>query len=119
MFAERLNELRKNKGLNQPELAKELNVAKQTVSNWENNNRTPDNEMLIKIANYFDVSLDYLLGRTDNPNYSVLSTNYKGNNVEIVINSKTNNYSQEQIQTLFDKLSSIGINVDDLIEEKK
>lgn len=117
MFAERLNELRKNKGLNQTELAKELNVAKQTVSNWENGNRNPDNDMLIKIANYFEVSLDYLLGRTENPDYSVISTNYKGNTIDIVVKSKTNTYSQEQIQELFDKLSSIKINVDDLIEK--
>ena len=117
MFAERLNELRKNKGLNQPELAKELNVAKQTVSNWENNNRTPDNEMLIKIANYFDVSLDYLLGRTDNPNCSVLSTNYKGKEIELTINSKSNNYTQEQIQALVDKLSELYVDVEKLIDK--
>lgn len=44
------------------ELAKELNVTKQSVSNWENDNIQPSVEMLEKIANVFSVSIDYLLG---------------------------------------------------------
>lgn len=117
MFSKRLYELRINKGLTQPELAKDLNVAKQTISNWENDNRSPDNEMLIKIANYFDVSLDYLLGRTDNPNYSLLKTNYKGKDIRLTINSKSNNYTQEQIQALVDKLSEMYVDVEKLIDK--
>ena len=47
------------------ELAKELFVTKQCVSNWENGNIIPSVEMLIKIAKYFSVSTDYLLGLDD------------------------------------------------------
>lgn len=65
MFEEIIKDLRLNRGLNQVELAKELFVTKQTVSNWENGNLMPSVDMLIKIADYFSVSTDYLLGLDD------------------------------------------------------
>lgn len=64
-LGDRLRELRNELNLEQKELAKYLNVHKGTVSNWENNKRSPDKEMLSKIASYFNVTTDYLLGRTD------------------------------------------------------
>ena len=62
MLNERIKELRLANGLTQVELAKDLNVTKQCVSNWENNNIQPSVDMLIKLAKYFSVSCDYLLG---------------------------------------------------------
>ncbi len=67
-FGNVLKELRNEKHLTGEELGKKLNVTKVAISNWENGNRTPDTDMLKKIANYFEVSLDYLLGRTDERN---------------------------------------------------
>lgn len=64
-LAGRLREERIKKNLNQPELAKILNVTKQTVSNWENNNRVPDVLTLEKLADLYDCSVDYLLCRTN------------------------------------------------------
>lgn len=61
MLNERIKELRISNGLTQVELATGLNVTKQCVSNWENNNIQPSVDMLIKIAKYFSVSTDYLL----------------------------------------------------------
>lgn len=58
-----MRELRTKKGLEQKELASILKVHKGTISNWENNKRVPDNEMLLTIADFFGVSTDYLLGR--------------------------------------------------------
>lgn len=58
-----IRELRIKKGLEQKELANILKVHKGTISNWENNKRVPDNEMLLTIADFFGVSTDYLLGR--------------------------------------------------------
>ena len=58
-----IKQLRIERGLNQVQLAKKLSVTKQTVSNWENDNILPSIEMLIKIADFFNVSTDYLLGR--------------------------------------------------------
>lgn len=47
-------------------IAKELGITQRTFSNYESGKRQPDPEMLIKMADYFDVSVDYLLGRNDN-----------------------------------------------------
>lgn len=57
--------LRNEKGYSQKELAEMINVAQNTVSNWENGTREPDNATLIKLAKLFNCSTDYLLGRTD------------------------------------------------------
>lgn len=62
MFAERVKELRIAMNLNQVELGEKLGVSKQSVSNWENDNIQPSIDMLIKIAKFFHVSADYLLG---------------------------------------------------------
>lgn len=61
----RLKELRKMRKISQLKLALDLNMNQNTVSRYENLEREADYETLIKIADYFDVSLDYLLGRTD------------------------------------------------------
>lgn len=61
----KIRELRLAHGLNQVELAKRLSVKKQTVSNWENNNIQPSIDMLVKIADCFSVTTDYLLGRDE------------------------------------------------------
>lgn len=74
-FGNRLKSLRKTKNLTQEELAKLLNIAKSTVSNWENENRFPDKDMLNKLVNFFDVSLDYLFGRTDEEKSNIVTYN--------------------------------------------
>ena len=61
---ENIKKLRIARGLNQVEFAKALSVTKQCVSNWENDNVLPSIEMLVKIADFFSVTTDYLLGRT-------------------------------------------------------
>ncbi|MBP3666212.1 MAG: helix-turn-helix transcriptional regulator [Clostridia bacterium] len=65
MLNERIRKLRLERGWSQVELAKKLNVTKQSVSNWENDNIQPSIEMLIKLAKVFAVSTDYLLGLED------------------------------------------------------
>lgn len=62
-FSIRLKELREQKGLSQAQLAKELNVGIGSVGMWESTLRTPPAKRLQAIANYFGVSVDYLLGR--------------------------------------------------------
>lgn len=61
MFGDMIKNLRQSRGLNQVQVADSLNVSKQTVSNWENNNILPSIEMLVKISQFFSVSTDYLL----------------------------------------------------------
>lgn len=62
MLGDRIRELRRSHSLSQVELAEQLHVSKQTISNWENNNIPPSIDTLIRIATFFDVSTDYLLG---------------------------------------------------------
>lgn len=61
----RLKELRKKKGMSQQRLAMELNVNQNTISRYETGEREADYKTLILIADYFNVSIDYLLERTD------------------------------------------------------
>ncbi len=65
MLNERIKLLRTAKSISQVELAKHLNVTKQSISNWENDNIQPSIEMLMKLATFFSVSTDYLLGIED------------------------------------------------------
>lgn len=64
---ERLKELRITNNLKQNEFGNLFNVSDRTVRHYENGDREPNIEKLIAIADYFDVSLDYLVGRSDNP----------------------------------------------------
>ena len=64
----RLRELRKKRKISQLKLAMDLNTNQNTISRYENLERQADYQTLIMFADYFNVSLDYLLGRTDNPN---------------------------------------------------
>ena len=68
-LADRIKELRKLKDLTQADLGKILGVGKTTISMYENGNSSPNDEIKLKIAEYFNVSTDYLLGKTDIKNY--------------------------------------------------
>ena len=63
----RLRELRKRRGISQIKLAMDLCTTQNTISRYETGDREPGITDLIKISNYFNVSVDYLLGLTDNP----------------------------------------------------
>lgn len=63
----RLKELRLGAGLSQAALGKELGMTEQAVQKYEYGERVPAFDKLILFADYFDVSIDYLCGRTDNP----------------------------------------------------
>lgn len=65
MLNENIKRLRMARGLNQVEFAKVMGVSKQCVSNWENDNVMPSIEMLIKIADFFNVTTDHVLGRDE------------------------------------------------------
>ncbi|EHQ8834537.1 helix-turn-helix transcriptional regulator [Enterococcus faecalis] len=64
-FTERLKELRKKNKLTQEELAKALGISRDVYANWENGRAKPDFLQLSNIADYFDTSIDYLVGRVD------------------------------------------------------
>ena len=71
MLGTRIKELRKEFGLSQVELAMRMEVTKQTISKWENENIQPSIDMLVGLSNVFNVTTDYLLGLDDVPRLSI------------------------------------------------
>lgn len=71
MLNSRIQKLRQSCGWSQIALAQKLQVSKQAVSNWENDNIQPSIEMLVRLSNVFGVTTDYLLGREDIPRLDV------------------------------------------------
>lgn len=85
-FGDRLRKLRLENNMTQEDLSKKLNVSRATVGRYETNERFPDKNILKEIADTFEVSIDYLLGRTDNRNGSTFwretpDTKYVENNL--------------------------------------
>ena len=66
-FSQRLKELRQTKKVKQKELAELFSITPRTWRFYEAGKREPNIASLIKIADYFDISIDFLVGRTDNP----------------------------------------------------
>jgi len=61
----RIRELRKDRGLTQLQFCQKFNITQSTISGWECGKWQPDNETLLKLADYFGVTVDYLLGRNE------------------------------------------------------
>ena len=66
-IGEKIFELRKEKGVSQETMAFELNVSRQAVSKWETDQSIPDLDKIKSLAEYFNVSIDYILCRTSKP----------------------------------------------------
>ena len=73
MFKDRVRELRLEKGLKQEEIANSLGVVRTTYTKYETGEREPSFEIMSKLANFFDVSIDYLIGRVDRRELTVLT----------------------------------------------
>lgn len=93
-FQNVLKSLRKSNGLTQDELAKALKVSRSTIGMYENGSREPDYETLESIADYFNVDIDYLLGRT-------LKTTK-------IIKPQTITAHVPKIMTYYDQLNDLG-----------
>lgn len=97
MVANRLKKLRKEAGLTQKQLADKLNISPSTVAMYESGKRTPDPKVVVTIAEFFNVSTDYLLRTKQNP---------------LTQEHLTNTYSQiaedlgEDIQVMFHDITS-------------
>lgn len=65
LFHERLKSLREDKDLTQLEVAEALNITRTALANYENAIREPNLSLLVKMADYYNVTLDYLLCRTN------------------------------------------------------
>lgn len=73
-IGKRIITLRSKHGVTQTELGNAIGVGKTTISNYETGYSTPDAETLVKIADFFDVSLDYLFARTNEPDHPTKTT---------------------------------------------
>ena len=67
-FSERIIEIKLNKNLLQKDIANAIGVSPRNYQRYEKGEQQPTLPIVIKLADYFDVSIDYLVGRTDNPN---------------------------------------------------
>ena len=107
-----LRELRTQKGLTQAELSKTLQVSASSIGMYEQGRREPDNETLGKIANYFNVTTDYLLGRTDEPQGTGFQKGLLGDTTQdshIVMTSNTLGDSDtDDIQRRYSQLDEAG-----------
>ena len=65
MIGQRIKDLREERGLKQIELAGKMKVSTSALSDWESGKRKPDHDSLIILADFFDVTTDYILGRED------------------------------------------------------
>ena len=102
-FGELLATLRKEKGVLQKDVAAYLNVTVATISNYEKGVHSPDYETLVKLADFFDVSTDYLLQRTDyKVGISILNRHLLANyTVSDLLNTLTD-LDQGSVQMLLD-----------------
>ncbi|MCM1062676.1 MAG: helix-turn-helix domain-containing protein [Eubacterium sp.] len=111
VIAERLKNLREKLGVSQAKLAKEIGIAQTSVNRYETDKVTPTVETLLWYADRFDVSLDYIFGRTDNPqgiNYKyqpkVIETDEKMEKfVEMCFNPKSP-YNAQLKQAILDMI---------------
>ena len=76
-YYERIRELREDNDMSQEKLSKLLNIGQQTLSQYESNKRKLPIDLLEKYAEIFNVSIDYIMGRTDNPETNKSTTNIK------------------------------------------
>lgn len=111
-FSTMLVTLRKNKGLSQEKLASDIGVARYTISDWENERTQPDNDSLLDLATYFNVTVDYLLGRTAVRSELDLSKIQDARYIkELLIENEIlpedQNLTEEELNKLFKKIADI------------
>jgi len=97
-FGSRLSELRKNKNLTMKDLANEIGVSRTTISRYENDSRQPSKEVLEVLADYFEVTTDYLLGRTNQKYFSQDET------IAFHAKGDLNEEDQKMVRDLIDRL---------------
>ena len=119
-FGKRIKSLRQKKGLTQVELGKILNVTDLAVTKWESDASLPNTITLIKIADYFNVSIDYLLCRTDIHKEKVYKLDIDSNNINVEIHKNyPYNLSPEEVEILINQIKDVGFDIDKLIKNIK
>lgn len=96
----RLKEIRTSHNISQMKLSEIIGVSRSTVSMWESGSSQPDYETLIKIADYFDCSTDYLLGRVSHPTYEIRKAPPESGAKEYAVDANAPDLTVEEIQEL-------------------
>lgn len=124
-FGERLRRVRREQFIRQRQLANHLNIAVSTLSQYENDKRHPNFDILSQISQYFNVSTDYLLGVDNNERSNLIKDiesvdeQLEGLSYQELLNKITNNLvsmsrhhdtkSLQILHTLYDSINSIGV----------
>ena len=96
----RIRELRKERNLTMKRLGEAIGVAESTISLYENGKRQPDNDTLQKLADYFNVSVDYILGRTDDMNQNPGEENISFDDFTYAMYNESKELTEEDKQAL-------------------
>lgn len=101
-FEDRLTNLRNKRNISQYEVAEKLNVDRSRYCKWEQGKSRPSYEMLAQIADFFNVTTDYLLGRTDDPKIHVIENpkQLEPLGVTEVRRTGTDPFTAEQIEAI-------------------
>ena len=113
MFSIRLKELRTLKGLSQRELAAIFKVSTGTVGNWEVGTREPDFKMTMQLADFFQVSVDYLMGHNTEPPTTNNTMTYTNDEQKLISDYRSLNFAckklvKQTIETLKNSTASSG-----------
>jgi|SRR5690625_134517 len=114
VLSRRLKNLREERGYLQKYVADKIGVRSNTLSGYENGTRSPDPDMLVSLANLYDVTTDYLLGKTEKPNVT------EDDEKAALIEEMAKKYPDADI--MFDNLAEMTVEqlreVDDFIKFK-
>ena len=106
-LSEKLKIYRINKGLSQEKIAEDLEISQPLIAKWESHQSTPSPEMLDYIADYFNVSADYLIGRSKYKNLEA-----DNNELDNVLFSKAKDLTDDEKKTIINVINAIIKDVD-------
>lgn len=103
-----LKKIRELRGKKQKQAAQDLGIGISTFSQYETGKREPDNKTLIKLADYFDCSTDFLLGRVDEPNFEIRKAPSEdgAETAYVEVERNTPEFSEDEIKVLWKFLDS-------------
>ncbi len=107
MFGDIFKELRLEKKLSQEKIAEDLEISQPLIAKWESHQSTPSPEMLDYIADYFNVSVDYLIGRSKYRNLEA-----ENSELDNVLFSKAKDLTDEEKKTIINVINAIKKEVD-------
>lgn len=107
MFGDIFKELRLEKKLSQEKIAEDLEISQPLIAKWESHQSTPSPEMLDYIADYFNVSVDYLIGRSKYKNLEA-----DNSELDNVLFSKAKDLTDDEKKTIINVINAIKKDID-------